>query len=331
MANPTKIETEIKNIKSTVDAKTKRKEDLLKQYHEEREKVFTANACAYCGQALPAEKVEELEKHFNAHKVEILGKITAEGKQLASEIENLIKSGTSKEEEIKSLKEEIVKLSVKYQNKLVEYDRVNNELEINPNQDKIDELVARMHQTQEQLNALKMGYVVNPYEPEERQLNDLMGELHMNMAKLNQKVETESRIETLKTQVDSYKKQLAEAEKMLILIDKFNLKKVELQEQGINGQFELVKFKLFDIQINGGINPVCVATVNGVPYPDLNNAMKINAGLDIIRSLQKIYNVKAPIFVDNAESVNKLIDLDDTQFVKLYVTEDDQIKMYVEE
>ncbi|WP_276317174.1 hypothetical protein [Anaerosphaera multitolerans] len=41
-----------------------------------------------------------------------------------------------------------------------------------------------------------------------------------------------------------------------------------------------------------------------MPYNDVNNAGKINAGLDIINTLSEHYDIYAPVFVDNAESVN---------------------------
>lgn len=88
-------------------------------------------------------------------------------------------------------------------------------------------------------------------------------------------------------------------------MDAFSKAKVEAVENRINGLFSLVRFKMFEQQINGGEVETCEATVNGVPYSDLNNAMKINAGLDIINAICKSEGVTAPIFIDNAESVNE--------------------------
>lgn len=83
-----------------------------------------------------------------------------------------------------------------------------------------------------------------------------------------------------------------------------------------------MKFKLFDRQINGAINETCEATVNGVPYSSINNAAKINSGLDIINTLSKHLEKNIPVFIDNAEAVNELINVD-SQIVKLYVTNTD--------
>ena len=82
--------------------------------------------------------------------------------------------------------------------------------------------------------------------------------------------------------------------------------------------FSIVKFNLYEMQINGGEKEICEASVNGVPFSDLNNAMRINAGLDIIKTLCKKYDYYAPIFIDNRESVTEIIDMD-SQIINLIV------------
>lgn len=64
--------------------------------------------------------------------------------------------------------------------------------------------------------------------------------------------------------------------------------------------------------------------VNGVPYSVLNNAMRINAGIDIINTLCKFHKVYAPIIIDNAESVN-LLHESQSQTIRLVVTTDSKL------
>ena len=71
--------------------------------------------------------------------------------------------------------------------------------------------------------------------------------------------------------------------------------------------FQLVSFSFVSEQLNGNEKITCVCTVNGTPYPDVNNAGKINAGLDIINAICKSKGIVAPIFIDNRESVNDLL------------------------
>ncbi len=77
---------------------------------------------------------------------------------------------------------------------------------------------------------------------------------------------------------------------------------------------------MFDLQVNGQETPTCQALINGVPFPDANTADKIHAGLDIIQTLSKHFNVSAPVIVDNKESVTRLNDFDG-QIITLSVLE----------
>ena len=75
----------------------------------------------------------------------------------------------------------------------------------------------------------------------------------------------------------------------------------------INGLFSYVSFSFLKEQKNGGEKLTCFCTVNGIPYPDVNAAGKLNAGLDIINAICRTKGISAPIFIDNAESVNEII------------------------
>jgi hypothetical protein len=60
-----------------------------------------------------------------------------------------------------------------------------------------------------------------------------------------------------------------------------------------------------------------------VPYGDINNAGRIQVGMDIIRTLQGHYGIQAPVWIDNAESVIILPDMD-CQVIRLVVSEPDK-------
>ena len=118
-------------------------------------------------------------------------------------------------------------------------------------------------------------------------------------------------------------KEYAELEKTSFLIDEFIKFKISLLSDKINGLFKFAKFKLFDVQINGGVAECCETTYAGVDYSDLNNASRINVGLDIINTLCKVHDKTAPIIVDNAESVVQLADTE-SQKICLYVSGQDK-------
>ena len=134
----------------------------------------------------------------------------------------------------------------------------------------------------------------------------------------------EKRIEELKAEEKALSLQLAAYDKGLLLAEQFVQVKAQDIEGQVNAAFRLVKWKLFDVQKNGGIKNCCEATVNGVPYgTNLNRAAKLNAGLDIISALSKASGVQLPVWVDNAESVTDLLPVD-TQVIRLAVSATDK-------
>ena len=132
------------------------------------------------------------------------------------------------------------------------------------------------------------------------------------------------RIQELEKLLRSQSEELAQLEGIEFTMANFSKARIEAMESRINGLFSVVRFKMFEKNINGGEVETCEATVNGVPYSDINNAMAINAGLDIINAICKSERVTAPIFIDNAESVNQLLHTQ-SQMIRLVVTDDDTL------
>jgi hypothetical protein len=81
---------------------------------------------------------------------------------------------------------------------------------------------------------------------------------------------------------------------------------------------------MFDYTQEGNAVETCIAMVNGVPYPVANSASQVNAGLDIINALCRYYETSAPIFIDNAESVNEHIQTE-SQIINLVVSNDNEL------
>ena len=129
-----------------------------------------------------------------------------------------------------------------------------------------------------------------------------------------------NRIQELEEQEAKLVQELSELEGTEFAIMQFTKAKIEAMEAKLNGKFSMVKFKLFATQVNGGETECCETLINGVPFTDANNASRINAGIDIINALCKHYGVSAPIFIDNRESVVRLIE-SDSQIVNLIVLE----------
>lgn len=140
-----------------------------------------------------------------------------------------------------------------------------------------------------------------------RILSESIDELKNRLAKRGAIERAQKLINNLEENKAANNQALADLERMeFIALDFQKAKDNELMNR-INGMFSLVSFSFIDEQMNGGEKLTCVCTVNGTPYPDVNNAGKINAGLDIINAICRIKGVAAPIFIDNSESINDVL------------------------
>lgn len=134
------------------------------------------------------------------------------------------------------------------------------------------------------------------------------------------------RIAELEEEQRSVGQKIAEQEQMIDLTESFIRAKMNMISEKINEKFKVVRFSLFENQINGGLKETCECTVNGVPYSSLNNGHRIIAGLDIIRSLSDLYEVSAPVFTDNSEAISEgNFPEMDAQMIHLAVTDDKEL------
>lgn len=119
---------------------------------------------------------------------------------------------------------------------------------------------------------------------------------------------------------------LADLEREEFVATEFQKAKDSVLMERINGMFSITKFSFVDEQLNGGEKMTCNCLVDGVPYADANNARKMNAGLDIINAICTANGICAPIFIDNAESVNVLMPTLG-QKVELRVSHDKELRV----
>ena len=304
----TDTENEILNLENVVS-------DLREKYEEVAKTENTgSNICPVCNQEYPEEMLQDIQNKFN--------------KQKSERLENIIKNAEDKKTKIEEYKEKLQQLDLNItdmQNRL-------NSLQEPAREEKQEypEVITELSRDLEELKAEKEKlYITKDNTDTKNKIAKLKEELQEVDSLLAYKKVNEENLEKIKEyekQEEKLSEEYSKAERMLYLTEEFNKCKAELISNDISKHFKLVDFKLFDTQINGGIIEVCEATVNGVPYSDVNNATKINAGLDIINTLSDKFKTYVPVFIDNAESVNELIDTK-SQLVRLVVSKDKELKV----
>lgn len=303
------------------------------EWNAEKEREFDENSliCPYCKQEYSADKKEQLRADFKAHKEAELNRITDKGNKAKENLEIEKTTLSRLEAELPEHKKSLKMLN----NAIASLEKQLSELPTSIDMTGTDEYKAIQSQLAEKEQAMSQ---MNSAEEVRKSLNAELEDLQSQLIECEKKIamsqkniEIDERIEELQAEQREVAQKIADVEKMLYLLDEFIKYKLDKISDSINAMFEGISFKLFDIQLNGGVKEVCESTVNGVPYGSLNNGHRIIAGLQIIKVLQILYGAYLPIFIDNAESVNdfNLLDMD-CQLIKLKVSDDKDLRIEVE-
>ena len=284
--------------------------------------------CPTCKRQLEIEDIEakqaELTANFNREKAQDLMDNQEKGKALRAKYEgvgakiNVCKSELA--QILEGVKADEAKLA---ELKAAIPEAVNVEALIAADKGCID-LQNEITELENQLKVEAKPVDVTDLRARKVSVNDALQALYKRAAKRDQIKRAEDEIKALEEKQMSNNQALADLENWEFQATAFQKAKDEELLKRINGLFQFVSFSFVSAQLNGGEKLTCVCTVNGTPYPDVNNAGKINAGLDIINAICNAKGVCAPIFVDNAESVNE-IQPTLSQKILLYVSNDSQL------
>ena len=355
------------NEKAITDADTERKK-LGEKYNAEKAKAFdetpylfdgskwvfdeNSTVCSLCGQKLPEDKIEQLKADFESRKRKAkadaeeklksekirfdtekrtaLNRLVAIGTERKNLITKLRDENAKAKEEIKSLKEQEQEDIAKKEKLCQQLSSIPEIADYSQNEEYVD-LKARHDEVLEEIekmNANGEDAAVESLKSEKEELQARLDDVNKIIAKASMNVEIDERIGQLQEEQKEIGQKVADQEQILYLLEEFIRFKLNKVSESINSHFKTVNFKLFEMQLNGGMKDCCECTVNGVPYSALNSGHRIVAGLDIIRSLSELYGVSVPIFVDNAESLNEFNVPDmDAQLILLSVSEDKQLKV----
>jgi DNA repair exonuclease SbcCD ATPase subunit len=269
--------------------------------------------CPACGQDLPADQVDAAIKAHNQKKSEKLTDINEHGRSLKDQLKAEQDAYTARALEVQDLDEEIKA----NEERLAEAQADLSGIEETAGQAKLQEIKA----VEDMLRMVGEDIKANA---DTQDIAPLKSELEKEQAKLAEieaAKKTRERIEELSHSEKELAAEYEQIERQLYLMDQFVETKVLLLDSKINSKFELARFKMFSDQINGGIQETCTTLYNGVPWGyGLNTGAEINVGLDIIKTLSNHYNIKAPVFIDHAESVVDILETG-AQTIKLAVDE----------
>lgn len=354
------LSDEIKAVHNMYEAQEREKDRLLVEWRSEKAKTFPefvpldplperATICPTCGRELAEDvkkkilddyessvelhqnKYSEDKAKFEETRAKKLEQIEKDGKEAAASRDKLKANEAELRKKMDELNIQLADTQKKYDIAKAELDKFPTKADISENTEYLAtiEKISVLEKEIEVMSAESTGKT--ELEAKKAVLKDEIAEIAGKIvAADNSKVK--ERIAELEAEQKEVGQKIAEQEQMIDLVEDFIRAKMNMISEKINEMFKIVSFKLFDVQINGGIKETCECTVNGVPLSSLNNGHRIVAGLDIIHSLSNLYEVSCPIFVDNAESINDFnVPKMDAQMIYLTVTDDKELKVESED
>ena len=301
-------------LQSELKALQEKRESLLEEWRTIRALEFTEPdredfVCPTCHRPLDEcdieAKTEELRTAFNDDKLRRLEHNKTVGTETKSAIE-------AKQAEIKAIEDECFRLDsdIAETENSAAYKETPEAPDVEPAisaDETLRALTAEAEALQQELDKEVPAPDTAKLQDLKRQYQNSIEESKTALRDREAIAAGNRRIAELENEYRAGQAELARLEGTEYTIAQFCKARIEHVESRINGMFSTVRFRMYEQQINGGEVETCEATVDGVPYSDLNSAAKINAGLDIINAICTARGITAPIFIDNRESVSDII------------------------
>lgn len=319
-----RLKESITSMQSEVNSKEQRLEQLRGEWRSIKAREFNPDnletVCPHCGRPYDKSQVdrsiEDQRLSFNAHTSHLLQENKTAGQKLSEEVSKLrneitVTAGTIRE------KEELLATLVEkpFNEQPPVRPDVTDKIASDPELQELDKTITELQDTlSKPADAPDTDFLNNG----RKILLDGIEELRVRLAKRESIAANQKRIDELEEELKTNTQSLAELEGVEFNILEFGKAKVAMVEDKINSLFSIVKFKMYERQINGGEVETCECLMHGTPYSILSNSEKINAGLDIINAICRANGVNAPIFIDNRESATDIIDVD-SQIINLIV------------
>ena len=325
-----KLQFDLSNAQATRSNLIKKRDSIVEQIaqiesvvvgmREEYKRIFFEKmppipegtfVCPTCNRPLEAADINakkaELEANFNGNKSQRLKANEERGKKLIDEQSQLKNKGEEIRKAINQADTNISTITAQVEAKKTSIPEAPNVDAMIQGDAVCQALRNEISDLENQLTMNVKTVDVSDLTTEKTKLQGEIRELERSLLKRDAIERADKEINELEEKRIANNQALASLEGWeLVALEFQKAKDAKLQEK-IDSLFSYVSFSFIKEQLNGNENVTCVCTVNGTPYPDVNAAGKLNAGLDIINAVCKHKGVSAPIFIDNRESVNQII------------------------
>ena len=326
-------------VKQLQESQEQLRQEWWKKYESQYPTDLEALICPVTG-ALCADETtcrkhamqyNELKADFDTAKTKALEEMTAQGKELQAQIDACFKEISDAEDKANAAGKEKATLEASGEIAALEFKLSMTPEEVKPREINPED-IPTWREIQLQIEAIDAELQQSHDTPAADIDTTEKDQLQERLAEINQKLGVKTLIEKQNKRIaelneveEILMQNRADLQKQEAVCERFSKAYMSEVEAKVNRHFKLVRFQMFEpTATTGDEKPDCVCWVGEAKYNDKNHAGKINAGLDIINAFCRYHGVTAPIFIDNAESVNKFIETESQQ-VLLKVSEGELI------
>lgn len=331
------INAQIEECKKKVGDFNKRSEEIAKRSWEWDDKD---GFCPQCGQALPLGDVQllkqESQNRFNSQKAEDMKKLNNEFAKLQSAYTELNKELEKLNDDRQTTTNQLVKAHQALNDAEKHKAEVDADIprayeQILASKEEYQQVLKEISELQTELDKPSESNEDNDklllqLDEERKPLSDRYDEVLELLASKASYDNTMSHIEAAQNDKTTFQEQLDDIDAKLNITNEFYQLSCKALEDKVNQHFRFVKWSLFLPKLDGEKKPYCECYHNGVPYSRLNGAAKVNAGIDIARTIGQYYDISVPVVLDECESVNHPLSTGGQQ-IRLVVSKDDKLKV----
>lgn len=322
------IKRKVRDAEAQKERMASLRTSLMEEYAAAQAEQWDAGkeTCPTCGQALPAEKVQELRAAFNERKAQQKESINRRGQECSKakiqEMEETIAAQTANLTEKEASLADMAERLQNLQGSLI----VQPPFEATDGYTLLAQRMEELHDA-ERIGDSAQDETARHYDAKVQEIQAAIAATNLRIAEAKTVAESKKRVAELEASLKDTAAQLEYIEHGIHLAEEFVRTKARMVTDSINGHFNLVRFVLFREQINGGLKEICEPTLENkagewVEYRSANYAAQVNAKVDIIGALSRHYGVTLPILMDQAESVTAPLETDG-QLIRLIVSAPD--------
>lgn len=311
----------IEQQKKAVEIFEQTRLNLLAERDEIKERIFTEESCAYCGQELPYDKQEEARQRFNDRKQRDLANVVARGRSNNDSIKLSKDKLAMLEKEIEGgvvlLEiEDLAMLEEQYrvaQTSFIPFESTNE--------------YARLSKEIDDLKATLPEIPTNNNESLTNAKRMLMGELETLNRRYGLKAKADSireEIAALQAEQRRVGAEIARLEGKLDKCKEYTQEKADIISYRVNGRLLDCKIEMWSAQKDGTMIPdVVLKGKDDVRYSTLNFSDRIKTCIELARLFASHYGVTLPVWIDEASVFSSgNLPVTEAQMVLLYASDD---------